>query len=261
MTKKQNHLAPIALMLGCAMPLSSAHAEEVAEGLTVSTNVGLFSQYIFRGISYTQENPAIQGGADIAHASGFYLGIWGTNVSDAALNNAAGEIDVYGGYAGQLGALTYDVGFLQFIFPGGEINGTGESYNTLELYAGISWGPLGLKYSHAVTDYFGFNDETFGQGRGDSKGSHYIEANFSHEFAPGWKAIAHVGRQAVEEYSEFSFNDWKLGVTYSFGAGWEAGLAWTDTTADSSLYTVCDDNGHCKDTGKGKVLAHVKRSF
>ena len=238
-----------------------AHAEGDSSPSSTSANVGLYSQYVFRGIGYTQENPAVQGGFDLSHESGLYLGIWGTNVSDAALNNAAGEIDIYGGYAGQVGDFGYDVGFLQFLFPGGEINGTNESYNTLELYAGVSWGPVGIKYSHTVTDYFGFNNKTFGQGRGGSSGSNYIEANVGYEFAPGWTAIAHAGRQHVENYSEYSFNDWKLGVAYAFGSGWEAGLAWVDTSADSDLYTVCDDNSRCKNTGKGKVLAHIKRTF
>ncbi|MBC7207835.1 MAG: hypothetical protein H5U27_15155, partial [Methyloversatilis sp.] len=111
-------LLPVLLM--AALPLS-VHAEEAAPAYTISANVGLFSQYIFRGISYTQEKPAVQGGFDLAHASGAYLGVWGTNVSDLALSNATGEIDVYGGYAKTVGDFTFDVGFLQFIFPGGKL--------------------------------------------------------------------------------------------------------------------------------------------
>lgn len=238
------------------------HAEEAPSSpYTISTNVGLFSQYVFRGIAYTQGKPSVQGGLDISHQSGLYLGMWGGNVSDAALNNAAGEIDVWGGYANTIGDFTYDLGFYQYIFPGGEINGTNEKYNTLEAYAGLTWKFLNVKYSQTLTDYFGFNDKSFGLGRGDSDGSHYIEGNLAYEFLPGWKALAHVGRQHVRNYGDYSFTDWKLGVTKDFEGGWQAGVAWINSSAESQLYTVCDDNGRCKDTGDNKWLVHLKRTF
>jgi uncharacterized protein (TIGR02001 family) len=254
-------LLPGLLAASLAASLAARAEEPPSAPYTLSANVGVFSQYVFRGISYTQEKPAVQGGFDLAHESGLYLGVWGTNVSDAALNNAVGEIDVYGGYANTLGDVTYDVGFLQFIFPGGEITGTNESYNTLELYAGLTWQFLNVKYSRTMTDYFGFNDKSFGLGRGDSDGSHYIEANLAYEFLPAWKAQAHVGRQRVRNYGDFSFTDWKVGVTKDFDGGWQAGLAWIDTDADSALYTLCDANDRCKDTGASKWLAHIKRTF
>lgn len=251
-----------ALLAGLSLAAPKVHAEEVeSSAYTLSANVGLFSQYIFRGISYTQEKPALQGGFDVAHSSGLYLGVWGTNVSDAALNNASGEIDVYGGYANTVGDFGYDIGFLQFLFPGGEINGTHEKYNTLELYAGLTWKFLNVKYSRTMTDYFGFNDKSFGLGRGDSKGSHYVEANLSHEFLPGWTVLAHVGKQSVSNYGKYDFTDWKVGLTKDFDGGWQVGLAWIDTDADRRMYTVCDDNRHCKDTGASKWLLHAKRVF
>ena len=109
-----------ALALFAASVTVQAQETAAAPAYTISANVGLFSQYIFRGISYTQEKPAVQGGFDLAHESGAYLGVWGTNVSDLALSNATGEIDVYGGFAKTIDDWTVDVGFLQFIFPGGK---------------------------------------------------------------------------------------------------------------------------------------------
>lgn len=236
-------------------------AETPAANFTLTSNVGLFSQYVFRGISYTQEKPSVQGGFDLGHSSGLYLGIWGTNVSDAALNNAVGEIDVYGGYAKAVGDFTYDIAFLQFIFPGGKINGTNVGYNTLELSGAVTWRFINLKYSHTVGDYFGVNDESFGQGRGDSKGSNYVEANLNYEFMPSWGASLHAGRQVVKNYEEYNFTDWKVGVTKNFEGGWQAGAAYIDTNAKSNLYTLCDDNGRCKNTGDSKVLVQLKRTF
>ncbi|MCP2936942.1 hypothetical protein NK983_30065, partial [Salmonella enterica subsp. enterica serovar Typhimurium] len=88
-------------------------------------------------------------------------------------------------------------GFLQFIFPGGKydlVGGGTESLNTLELNAAVTWKFIQLKYSYAVTDYFGFSKKAFGA---DSDGSDYIELNANYEFMPSWIANVHVGHQKV----------------------------------------------------------------
>ena len=252
-----------AVLLGLlAVPFCAQAEEAAAPAYTISANVGLFSQYIFRGISYTQENPAVQGGFDLAHESGAYLGVWGTNVSDLALSNATGEIDVYGGFAKTIDDWTFDVGFLQFIFPGGKYDPSGESLNTLELNAAVTWKFIQLKYSYAVTDYFGFSKKAFGA---DSDGSDYIELNANYEFMPSWVVNAHVGHQKVKNYDDYDFTDWKVGVTKNFEGGWQAAVAYDDTNADKNFYTICDTAGgvstRCKDTGDSKWLIYVKRTF
>jgi uncharacterized protein (TIGR02001 family) len=249
------------VLLGLAATAPAARAADAAPAetpsYTLTTNVGLFSQYVFRGVSYTQEKPAVQGGADFAHASGLYVGIWGTNLSSKAIQNAVGEIDVYGGYAASVGDFGYDVGLLQFIFPGGRYTGTDEKYNTLEAYVAVSWKTFKLKYSHALTDYFGFNNTTFGAaGNGNSKGSHYLEANASIDLGAGWALDGHVGRQTVRHYEAYNFTDYRLGVGKDLGQGWRASLAWIGTNADSALYTI---DG--VDTGDRKWLASIVRSF
>ncbi len=264
MTRNRLNVLLCALLAG-ALPLSAQAEEAAAPAYTITSNIGVFSQYIFRGISYTQENPAVQGGFDFAHESGAYLGIWGTNVSDLALSNATGEIDLYGGFAKTYGDWTVDVGFLQFIFPGGKydlVGGGTESLNTLELNAAVSWKFIQLKYSYAVTDYFGFSKKSFGA---DSDGSDYLELNANYEFMPGWVLNAHVGHQKVKNYGDYDFTDWKLGVTKNFEGGWQAAVAYIDTNADKTLYTICDNVNNtptrCKDTGDSKWLLYVKRTF
>lgn len=250
-----------ALLAGAACSLPTAHAAdapaEPAPSYTLTTNVGLFSQYVFRGISYTQEKPAVQGGADFAHASGFYIGIWGSQISGKAIQNAVGEIDVYGGYATTVGDFGIDAGLLQFIFPGGRYTGIGEDYQTLEANIAVSWKMFKLKYSHALTDYFGFNNRTFGAaGNGDSKGSNYLEANALFDLGGGWAVDLHAGRQTVRHYGAYDFTDYRVGVAKDLGSGWRASLAWIGTNADSALYTI---DG--VDTGDSKVLASIVRSF
>lgn len=250
-----------ALLAGAACSLPTAHAAdapaEPAPSYTLTTNVGLFSQYVFRGISYTQEKPAVQGGADFAHASGFYAGIWGSQISSKAIQNASGEIDLYGGYATTVGDFGLDFGLLQFLFPGGKYTGIGEDYETLEASVAVSWKMFKLKYSYALTDYFGFNNRTFGAaGNGDSKGSNYIDASAVFDLGGGWAVDAHVGRQTVRHYEDYSFTDYRLGVAKDLGSGWRAALALVGSNADSALYTI---DG--VDTGDNKVLASIVRSF
>ena len=143
----------------------------------------------------------------------------------AALSNATGEIDVYGGFAKTIDDWTFDVGFLQFIFPGGKYDPSGESLNTLELNAAVTWKFIQLKYSYAVTDYFGFSKKSFGA---DSDGSDYIELNANYEFMPSWIANVHVGHQKVKNYDDYDFTDWKVGVTKNFEGGWQAAVAYVD---------------------------------
>ena len=80
-----------------------------APDLTVAYNIGLYSQYIFRGLTQTDRSPALQGGVDLTHSSGFYLGAWASNISwlrdynntnlGAAYSKEGRlEIDIYGGY-------------------------------------------------------------------------------------------------------------------------------------------------------------------
>ena len=92
---------------------------------TLTANVGLFSQYVFRGIAQTAGQPAVQGGFDCAHSSGFYLGTWASNISwleDFGLYNRSSlEWDFYGGYKNTFPGSedwTYDVGLYYYYYPG-----------------------------------------------------------------------------------------------------------------------------------------------
>ncbi|BAL27095.1 TorF family putative porin [Azoarcus sp. KH32C] len=241
----------------CAAGLTApaSHAEEAASPHTVTSNVGFVSNYVFRGITYTQNHPALQGGFDYAHASGLYTGVWGTNVSSDAINDASLEVDFYGGYAGTVDDWSYDIGLLQFYYPEHpKLPGTNESYNTLEAYGSVGWRWLTLKYSHTLTDFFGFNHDSMGGG--SSRGSGYLELNAKVPL-PGDVVLGlHVGRQRVRSYSAFSYTDWRASLAKTFGAGWTASLAYTKTNADSSLW-VADG----KDLGEGHWIVGLSRSF
>src|SRR3989339_612107 len=107
----------------CAMPVLAA--DEPASPHTVTSNVGIVSNYVFRGITQTAGAPAIQGGMDYAHASGFYAGVWGSNVTwiaDAgalASGSQSMELDTYLGYRSSItDDIGYDVGNVRFNYLG-----------------------------------------------------------------------------------------------------------------------------------------------
>ena len=102
----------------------------------VSANVAFTSDYVWRGMTQS-DGPAIQGGFDFEDESGFYAGIWGSNVN---FNDGAGsELDYYAGYGFSSGEVGVDIGYIAFDYPQ---NQTGLDFE--ETYLGLSLGDLGL---------------------------------------------------------------------------------------------------------------------
>ena len=167
---------------------SAPAAAEVKSDWTITGNAGVFSDYRFRGISQTNKKPAFQGGFDIGHASGFYVGNWNSNVDSALYNGANLEMDFYGGYKMPAGPVALDFGALYYYYPGSGAGGTFKIDNT-ELYISGGFGPVSMKYSHAISDFFGVDD---------SKNSWYLEGNGSYEIGNGFSIIGHLGYQKLK---------------------------------------------------------------
>jgi uncharacterized protein (TIGR02001 family) len=143
---------------------------------TFTGNLTVASDYRFRGISQTFKQPAVQGGFDYAHSSGFYVGNWNSNVSGNQYNNGAGlEMDFYGGYKFEpVADFTADIGLLYYYYPGAKVGLTNEKYNNGEIYFGGTYKWFSAKYSYGLTDFFGLNNTTAATPRGNSKGSGYL---------------------------------------------------------------------------------------
>jgi len=250
-------IASALLAASVALPqLARAADAAPAPEHTVTSNVTLASEYIYRGIGQTNRKPAIQGGFDYAHSSGLYVGTWASNVSwlsDMApavgkISNSI-EMDFYGGYKNTIGDFGYDVGLLQYYYPGSYPTGFNNP-NTLEGYVAGSWTFLTLKYSHSFSDLFGWVG---------SKNSGYLDLTANYELMPGLNLIGHVGRQKVNGSTSggASYTDYKVGVTKDFN-GYVAGLSYITTNANEAWYTNATSD---KDMGKGRVLVSVTRSF
>jgi uncharacterized protein (TIGR02001 family) len=233
-----------------------ASADQPAPPYTFTGNVTLASEYLYRGIAQTRGKPAIQGGFDFTHSSGFYLGTWGSNISwisDSVPGSSASmEWDVYGGYKGSFATdFGYDVGVLTYYYPG---TGFGSfDPNTTEVYGGLSWKWFTAKYSYSTTKLFGWTNPTTGE---DSKGSGYFDVTGNYDLGSGFSLVGHVGHQDVHGYGDASYTDWKVGASKDLGFG-TVGLFYSDTNANADCSGVATQNPYCVnnyDLGKGRVV-------
>lgn len=242
----------MAALLG-AFSLPQLASAQTPAAHTVTGNMTLASEYIFRGIGQTNRHAAIQGGFDYAHKSGLYAGVWASNIStfsDAnSLVSAPIELDIYGGYKGEVRGIGYDVGILQYYYPG-TYPANYVSPNTLEVYGAASWKWLTLKYSHAVSNLFGY---------ADSHGSNYLDLTGNYDLGHGITLSAHVGHQKVKNVTDASYTDWKIGVSKEF-SGIAVGLAYVDTDAKGGIGQPYY-NSHGKDLGKSRALLTIGKTF
>lgn len=255
-------------LAGTAMTATTAiHAEE-ASAHSFSSNVGLFSSYVFRGIDYTDEDVALQGGFDYAHESGLYAGVWASSLEEGLNVGNSLEVDFYGGYYHQLtDDIGIDVGLLQFYYPDRKkvpgLNGRGdEDFDTTELYVAATWKWFTAKYSRTLTDWGGVNNNTMGDdANGDTKGTQYYELNFDYGLPMGINFTAHVGHLDVENYSDFNYTDYLIGLskdlTLAGAEGWTVGINYTDTDADKDWWPGVDGDNR----GDSQFIGYISRSF
>lgn len=246
----------------------------------LSGNIGLVSDYRFRGISQTYKKPALQAGIDYNHASGFYLGNWNSIVSKNSYNNGAGlEVDLYGGIKFPINEkLQGDVGLIYYYYPDAKLNSspnvsTDNKYNNTEVYFGLNSsavgdGVLSAKLFLAQSDYFGLNSETAGyaygrtlNARGGSDGSAYLDLSYTWNLANQWSTSLHVGRLRVRNYPELSYTDYKLSVNKEI-AGLNISLAVIGTNANKDYYLVGDSAGlNPKKLGTTSALLSITKVF
>jgi uncharacterized protein (TIGR02001 family) len=260
----------IASLLATSFGVPAAQAAEPESPHTLTGNVGIFSQYIFRGLTQTNKDPALQGGFDYSHSSGFYLGTWASNISWLTDSSAATgytssslEWDFYGGFKGSIGSsdFGYDVGLLQYYYPGTHDSSIYPTKaNTLEIYGALSWKWLSVKYSHSL------DNKTFGVA--DSRGTYYLDLSATVPVTDKFNLLAHWGKQkfdgttaGVSNDSFASYEDWKLGVTFALPKDFTVGAFYTGTSMNATqkaFYTNASDN---RMLGKDAFVVYLQKTF
>ena len=235
----------MALALGSVSGL--AQAQTATPESSLSFNVGATTDYRYRGISQSRLKPAVQGGIDYADKSGFYVGAWGSSIKwikDAG-GDASAELDLYAGYKGAVGDVSYDLGFLRYEYPSNQL---AVSANTNEIYGAATFGPATLKYSHAISNLFGF---------ANSKNSYYVDLSGTFDLGSGFSLVPHVGYQSVKNSGAYSYTDYALTLGKDLGNGLSATAALVGTDADKALYVTPAG----KFTGKTGLVVGVKYAF
>ncbi len=228
----------IIAITACAAPIA-AHADTQLGDFNISGNAGLVTDYVFRGISQSDEGPAVQGGFDVTHSSGFYAGVWGSNVDFNDGDEASVEIDYYLGYSNEFQGFNYDLGVLYYSYPGAESDldydfvefsgALGYDFDVAALSGSINYSP----------DFFGSTGDAF-----------YYAAALDVPLPYDLSFTAHAGHQTIDEGTDYT--DWSLGLGYAI-AGFDLSLAYYDTDLD--------EPDECADGCSERVVFGVSRSF
>lgn len=180
------------------LALAAAFVPGFAGGMpagSVTGNVALTCDYVFRGLTQSWGRPAIQGGADYADPAGFAAGFWASSVSERSYPGGALELDLHASYGQAISRdWSWRAGLYGYVYPGANLDRAGlssRSLNTVEANVALSWKQFTLKYSRAFTDYFGVDTA---QGyRSDSRGTSYLQLDATFALGDAWSLALHAG--------------------------------------------------------------------
>ena len=221
---------------------------------------------MYRGLTQTDQAPAIQGGADYSHSNGFYAGTWLSNVSWFSDTNAGNsnslEWDLYGGYRKSWdNGFSGDIGYLRYEYPGSypALPAGTVKPHTDEAYAAIGWKWATLKYSYAFSNLFGVED---------SEGSDYLDLTITVPLNDRFTIAGHAGRQKFRGASTaalaagttndalYSYEDYRATLSYIMAEGWTSSLTFTTTNTEDAGYTVLGKN-----IGDDQLIVGITRTF
>jgi uncharacterized protein (TIGR02001 family) len=269
MSFKLNALTLAALLatnVAIAQTAAPAAAKAPEPDSTVSYNLGVTSDYRYRGISQSRLKPALQGGVDYAHKNGFYLGAWASTIKwikDGGTINAVDtgsspvEIDLYGGYKFDLTKdIALDLGALQYYYPGNKNNNIAgaSNANTLEFYGAATIGAFTAKYSRSQTNLFGTSTTLL-----NSKGSGYLDVSATFDLGNGYSVVPHIGNQQVKNFAIASYTDYSLTLNKDInGLVLSGAYVGANTKTTGGYSYVSPDN---KNLGKNAIVVSVKKNF
>ncbi len=216
------------LAIAAAVGAASLSAPAFAE---LSGNVGVTSEYLFRGIAQSG-GAAVQGGLDYSSESGFYAGTWASTINFAGATGSAAEVDFYAGFGGEMGSVGYDVGAIYYWYSEEEEGGASPdpSNNTFEVYGSLSFGPATVGLNYSLADYFAVSDE----------GVMYPYLDLSFPVSEKLSLDLHVGQQTFEEDGIDDVVDYSIGLSTEMESGFSASFAFvaTDISDDDPKFVI-----------------------
>lgn len=214
----------------------------------ISYNAAVTSDYRFRGLSQSAQDPAVQGGVDYSHESGLYAGAWASTIDfDASSTggtdpDANVELDLYGGYKWKMGDVDLDAGLIFYAYPGSE---SSADLDFVEVYFGGTYGP-GFAKLFYTNDYTGTTDED----------AFYVTAGANVDVGSGYTlgvSAGHSFGDGIDATFTDPYSDWKIGVSKEF-FGFGFNLSYIDTDLDPEVTT---DVGNSEAT----VVLTVTKTF
>lgn len=238
-------LSAMCLAATTVLATSSAMAWESEDGAhSVTANVLLGTDYVFRGISQTSNKPTVQGGIDYGHATGFYAGVWASNVDfgkgeEVDDAEAKAEYNLYGGFASEIGdtGIGYDIGAIRYYYPG--LSGS-DDFN--EIYGSLSYSYFTFAMAHSGNFLNAGEDAT------------YYNIGFEYGLPYDVTLNAHVGYQNLDSIYGDSYKDYLIGVSKTM-FDLDFALTWTDTDSDG------DDYAGDKDLSNNIFTFSVSKTF
>jgi uncharacterized protein (TIGR02001 family) len=207
-------------------------------------NVAMTTDYIFRGFSQTDQKPAIQGGFDYSHeGTGFYAGIWGSNVELG--NSVSIEVDYYMGLSGETGGIGWDLGVIHYDYP----SDSAADFDFEEYTVGITYEFLSASYAYS-DDFFGATSDE----------AHYFSLGADFELPMGLSMAVHWGHQMIEDANsntdDEDYNDWSIGFSKEVsGVGLD--VTYHDTSAVSSAF----GGSNCDSLCDSRVVFTISKSL
>lgn len=229
-----------------------AHADGYG---TISANMALTTDYKFRGLSQTDNNGAIQGGFDWAHASGIYAGVWASNVDFDGETDSGKvwsenlEVDTYIGFANDIGdtGIGYDVGILRYNYN----DDKNSDYGTNEWYISGSYEFFSAGYKY-TSDWYGSDED-----------SNYIHMGLDFELPLNYNLSLSVGKSFGDAYDEkylgkdAEYVDYKIGVNKDYyGLNWDVSYIGTDLSSNE-----CNALGYQSNQCDEKFVLTVSKSL
>ncbi|MBF0455746.1 MAG: hypothetical protein HQL72_13155 [Magnetococcales bacterium] len=238
----RNTLKKWALVAGLLILPSVGQAGTQVGDFELSANVAITSDYVWRGVSQTNEDPAIQGGFDVGHDSGLYVGVWASNID---FGDAEIEMDLYGGFATEFAnGFSLDLGAIRYFYPGSPGS---KEYDFTEVYFGLGYAfetlSLSGKYSYSP-DYTASTTDDSAQ---------YVEVGAEVSLPEDFAIAAHFGHAFGSSFkSGGNLDDFSIGISKSLaGFGLDISYYGTGNDAKAALGAAAED----------RVVFTVSRSF